>query len=102
MTDPKDTVTYPESNFPNLKLCPFSRTFADKTAVAHCRGDACALFRWETVTTAHPLWKDAMQARIAETGEKVPYPKAAKWVAENKVELGLVPTKGYCGAGGLP
>lgn len=81
-------------------LCPFSRTFAQPIAVPGCRGPACALWRWEAITTSHPLWKPAVQKRAAETGEKVPYAQASKWVAENLVELGLVPTKGYCGAGG--
>lgn len=92
MIDPKD----------NKALCPFSRTFAASPAVATCRGPDCALFRWETVTTAHPLWKEAVQKKGAELGEKVPFKEASAWVAENKVALGLVPTKGFCGAGGQP
>lgn len=82
------------------KLCPWARTFAVKEAQAECRGPSCMAWRWEAVTTAHPLWKDAVQKKGAELGEKVPYAKASAWVAENKETLGLVPTKGYCGAGG--
>lgn len=85
----------------NKTLCPFARTFAVKEAYPYCRGPECALWRWETITTSHPAWKAAMQAKIAETGEKAPFPKAAAWVVENKEALGLVPTKGFCGAGGV-
>jgi hypothetical protein len=44
-------------------LCPFSRTFGMKEAVAGCRGPECALWRFEQITTAHPLWKPAVQKR---------------------------------------
>lgn len=81
-------------------LCPYARTFADKVAVAGCRGPECALWRWEPITTTHPLWKDAVKTKAAELGEKVPFPQASRWVAENMEILGLVPTKGFCGAGG--
>lgn len=94
MMDP----TKPET----LLYCPHSRTFAANPAVPKCIGPLCALWRWEMVTTAHPLWKDAVKAKAAEIGENVPYPKASKWVAENKADLGIEPTKGYCGAGGEP
>ncbi len=82
-------------------LCPFARTFAAPQAQSGCRCTSCALWRWETVTTAHPLWKDAVRAKAEELGERQPFPKAAAWVAENKEALGIVPTKGQCGAGGL-
>ena len=81
-------------------LCPFARTFAASPAVAGCRGPECALWRWETVTTAHPLWAKAVRAKGDEFGEAAPYRKASAWVAENKAALGMVPTKGFCGAGG--
>lgn len=85
-------------------LCPFARSFilVGGTSVADkgCHGPDCMLWRWETITTAHPLWKDAVLTKGAELGEKPPYAKASKWVAENMVALGLVPTKGFCGAGG--
>ena len=81
-------------------LCPFARTFGMKEAVAGCRGPECALWRWETVTTAHPLWGKAVKAKAAELGERAPYPKAFAWVAENLADLGIVPVKGYCGGGG--
>lgn len=83
-------------------LCPFARTFAVPKAEPHCQGPSCALWRWEVVTTAHPLWKDAVLAEAAKTGEKVPYPKASKVVSDNKAALGLIPVRGWCGAGGEP
>ena len=86
-------------------LCPFARSFifAGGTTLAHagCHGPACALWRWETITISHPLWKEALKAKAAELGEKAPCPQAAQWVAENRDALGLVPTRGYCGAGGV-
>jgi hypothetical protein len=84
-------------------LCPFARTFALPQAERGCRGPECALWRYETITTKHPLWLPAVQKRAAETGETTPSrPQASKWVAENLAELGIVPTRGYCGAGGQP
>jgi len=83
-------------------LCPFSRTFGMKEAVPHCRGPECALWRYEQITTAHPLWKAAVIAKAAESDEKPPFRYAAAWVAENKEAVGLVPTRGFCGAGGQP
>lgn len=83
-------------------LCPLARTFAEATAVATCRGPACAVWRWERVTVDHPLWRGAVKAKAEALGEKPPYAKAAAWVAENKVQLGLVPGRGFCGVGGVP
>lgn len=83
-------------------LCPFARTFGLKEAVAGCRGPECALWRWEPITTKHPLWAPAVKARAEETGDKPPYHKSAAWVSENKEALGLIPTRGFCGAGGQP
>jgi hypothetical protein len=83
-------------------LCPFARTFGVAKAEPGCRGPECALLRWEQVTTKHPLWLPATQAKAKETGEKPPYAQASKWVADNKEALGMVPTRGFCGAGGQP
>ena len=83
-------------------LCPLARTFAVSSAQAGCRGPSCACWRWEKITTSHPRWKAAMQDEIARTGEKAPFPKAARAVADNQIALGLVPEVGYCGVGGLP
>ncbi len=80
-------------------LCPFARTFAASPAVTGCRGADCMLWRWENVTTAHPAWKAAVLAEAENTGEKTPFAKAARHVADNAEALGLVPTRGYCGAG---
>lgn len=83
-------------------LCPFSRTFGLPKAEPGCRGPACMLWRWEQVTTKHPLWLGAVKTKAAELGEKGACPEAAAWVADNKEALGLVPTRGFCGAGGQP
>lgn len=83
-------------------LCPFSRTFGMKEAVPGCRGPECALWRYEQITVAHPLWRDAVRTKAEELGERAPFPKASAWVAENKAALGVVPTRGFCGAGGQP
>ncbi len=81
-------------------LCPLARTFAETPAVAGCRGPLCMLWRWETITTKHPLWLPAVQAKAKETGEKPPYAEASKWVAKNLADLGMTPKVGFCGAGG--
>jgi hypothetical protein len=82
------------------KLCPLARLFADSpTSTPGCKGPVCMAWVWETVTTAHPKWKDAVLAKAAETGEKVPHKDAAAWVAANKEALGMVPVLGRCGLG---
>ena len=81
-------------------LCPLARTFATPKAVPTCQGPECALWRWVPVTTASPDWKRAVLAEAEKTQEKAPYPKAARHVADNMEALGLIPTLGYCGAGG--
>lgn len=83
-------------------LCPLARTFYRTPPQANCIGPACALWRWETITTSHPLWAKSVKAAAAETGEKPPYREASKFVAENLEVLGMVPTRGFCGAGGQP
>ena len=67
-----------------------------------CLSDRCMAWRWETITTAHPMWADAVRAKAAELDEKPPFAKAARWVSENKADLGMVPTRGYCGMAGEP
>lgn len=87
-------------------LCPFARTFiqAGPTSLADagCKGPACALWRWETITTKHPLWADAVKAEAEKIDEKAPFPKASKIVADNLEAYNLVPKTGHCGAGGQP
>lgn len=83
-------------------LCPLARTFALPQATKGCHGPSCACWRWEKITTDHPAWKDAMRAKAAELGEKVPFPKSAAWVVENKDAIGLIPSRGFCGLGGMP
>lgn len=82
--------------------CPFARTFAVKEAKEGCRGVACALWRFEKINAGHPLWKKAIAAEVAKTGEKAPYSKAARAIADDPEAHGLVSDRGYCGAGGAP
>ena len=77
------------------RLCPLARTFAASKAEPGCRGPSCAPWRW---TIGGP-WKAAVQKLAAQTGEKVPYPKAARAVADDPAAFGL---HGYCGMGGQP
>ena len=81
-------------------LCPFARTFGVAKAEPGCRGPECALWRWEAVTTKHPDYVALVKANAEENGEMPPYKIAARYVADNLVALGLVPTRGFCGAGG--
>ena len=83
-------------------LCPVARTFAASPAVTGCKGPSCAVWRWEAITTKHPLWAPAVKAKAEELGEKAPFAKASAWVAENKADLGMIPVKGFCGLGGAP
>lgn len=96
-------MTYRTPSDAALELrCPFARTFAASPAVPTCQGPSCALWRWEEVTTAHPAWRAAVLAQAEATGEKVPHSKASRYVADHLEELGIRPTRGYCGAGGKP
>lgn len=87
-------------------LCPFARTFImpgpTSLADAGCKGAACALWRWEAISTKHPLWAAAVKTKAEELGDRPPYREASRWVADNLAELGMVPTRGFCGAGGQP
>jgi hypothetical protein len=85
-------------------LCPFARSFIIASGAtlrdAGCRGPECALWRYETITTKHTLWLPTVKHKAEEIGDKPPYAKASAWVAENKEAIGMVPTRGFCGAGG--
>ena len=83
-------------------LCPLARTFGSKEASLHCRGAACAVWRWERITTKHPAWLPAVRAVATEIGERQPYPKAAAIVAADPVKYGLTSDRGFCGIGGQP
>lgn len=84
-------------------LCPLSRTFGDKDAVKGCRGASCMVWRWEKITTAHPLWLPAVRKVAEEIGDTTPgRSKAAKVIADDMQAYGLVPTRGFCGIGGEP
>lgn len=83
-------------------LCPLARTFGSKEASLHCRGAACAVWRWERITTSHPNWKAAVLAEAAKTGEKAPYKVASALVATDLPAFGVVPVRGFCGLGSQP
>ena len=81
-------------------LCPFARCFAAPKAETGCKGPACMLWRWERITTTHPLWLPAVRTVAAQIGDTSPYAKASKIVAADLEAHGMIPTHGYCGAGG--
>ena len=83
-------------------LCPLSRTFGAKDAVKGCRGPECMPWRWQEIMAGHPRWKAAVHTEAEKTGEKAPFAKAARVVADNPKAHGLVPEKGFCGIGGEP
>lgn len=94
-------------------LCPLARTFADPKTSLHCRGPACAAWRWIPVdVTKSTEWKSAVAAEIermnAERASPAPAgalaAKAAVAVYQSRVALGLPEHSGvgYCGAGGAP
>lgn len=82
-------------------LCPLARTFADARANPHCRGAYCAAYRVLPVSTSHPLWAPAVRKVAAEIGDKPPYAKASKLVADNLTAHSMSKTDGYCGLGGV-
>jgi|GEM_PF-5700440 len=81
-------------------LCPVSRTFGVAKAIPHCQGPSCAAWRWEKITTAHPLYRDAVRKAAEEIDDKPPYAKAARIVADDLEGHGLTVERGYCGLGG--
>lgn len=81
-------------------LCPLARTFAASPSVKGCQGASCALWRWEPVSTSNPLWRAAVKAEAEKTGEKAPFPKAARVVADDLEAFGIKVERGYCGMGG--
>jgi hypothetical protein len=81
-------------------LCPTARTFAVSPAQDGCRGPACAAWRWVHTTTSNPLWTAAVRGVAEATGEKPPYAKAARAVADDMPAFGMAPTRGFCGLGG--
>jgi hypothetical protein len=84
------------------RLCPLARTFATTPAVPNCRGAECALYRVLPITTKHPLWLPAVRKLAEQTGEKPPYTKAARAVADDPAAYGMAADEGYCGLGGQP
>ena len=89
-------MTYLTPDAASKLPCPISRTFGD-APTRNCRTTGCLLWRWKPVTTAHPAWKAAVLAEAAKLGEKAPFPKAARIVADSPEAFGLIVTEGWCG-----
>jgi hypothetical protein len=91
-------------------LCPLSRTFGTDNLTSHCRGEACALWRWKPRLASDPEFQSAVkreQAVLAQedgTGKAslVFHKKAVERVMRNPEGYGVVREEGYCGLGGLP
>lgn len=82
------------------RACPIGRTFASSHHL--CIGDACILWRWHKPTTAHPAWAPAVRKVAEGLGEKPPFPKAARIVADDPAAHGMPLGLGRCGLGGKP
>ena len=82
-------------------LCPLARTFQSGPSNPHCRGPACAVWRWQPLPAG--LLTPHIAARMADQGGK-DHKAAAAWVMDNREVLGipLKPTHGFCGLGGQP
>lgn len=93
MTAHAKTHDYATKNWP----CPLARTFADTQANAHCRGDLCPVWRYQSTQ----VFADAVSAVANEIKEdKSPIsarPKASAIVAADPRKYGL---EGICGLGG--
>lgn len=84
----------------HTRLCPLARTFGQAPSHSGCRGSDCAVWRWEKITTAHPLWSQAVRAEAEKIQDRPPFARAARIVADDPEAFGLVPKLGYCGLGG--
>ncbi len=84
------------------KVCPIARLFPSAHVEANCRAAACMMWRWEPLSTADPAWRAAVRSIADEAGEKAPFPKAARAVAENPEAHGLSAQTGFCGLAGRP
>lgn len=91
-------------------LCPLARTFGAKTATAHCRGEACACWRWIPMTSRDPRFLSAVQREIALMKEERPNAKPELFHKEAVKKVQQDPDaytfpdpeqdRGYCGVGG--
>ncbi len=80
-------------------LCPLARTFGVELQ-AGCRGPSCSVWREKPPLVTDRGWKNAVKEEAARTGEKSPYAKAARAVADDPAGFGLEVGFGYCGLGG--
>lgn len=97
-------------------VCPFIRQCVNETDAcerrdspiyAHpkCVGSGCAAWRWVEVNVFDADFVAAVKRCAAEIGDTTPNrTKAAQCVAADRAAYGLPtePTRGYCGAAGVP
>ena len=67
-----------------------------------CIADDCPMWRWRERQVSDAGWSEAVRAEAERTGEKAPYAKAARVVANAPEAHGMGPRTGYCGMGGKP
>ena len=84
------------------KTCPIGRTQPMKNAVVMCRGTDCMFWRIKARDTSEPGWKEAVRKVADESGEKAPYAKSSRTVANDPEAHGMGPQRGYCGLAGEP
>ena len=89
------------------KWCPFAKF---NTGIAperihdggfRCIASDCMAWRWVPLKVT-PEYLDAVRTVAEETGEKPPFAKAARTVADGPGKLGLPskPFRGFCGLAG--
>lgn len=92
-------------------LCPTARTFGTDPAKIHCRGAACAVWRWKPIMASDPRVLSAIKREMPEVMKEDPTVSEtkARAMAEQRVMLnprGYIlnekPEVGCCGLGGLP
>jgi hypothetical protein len=81
--------------------CPLARTFALKDAITGCRGDLCAVWRWQEISADHPAFLKAIKAELA-TG--ITHKAAVAKIMADRAAYGVPakPERGFCGLGGRP
>ena len=67
-----------------------------------CLADNCPMWRWRERQTTDAGWLDAVRAEADRTGEKAPFAKAARVVANAPEAHGMGPRTGFCGMAGKP
>lgn len=83
-------------------ICPIARVSGLPKIPSKCRGSACMLWRWQELMTSSPGYKEALKKLGEENGEKPPYAKAARMIADHPEHYGQTVERGWCGLGGTP